>query len=242
MKIMVITPHTDDMVYGTAGTLLTHSEDEKHIIAITSIQRSAAEEVAAALGSSIQFLDAGYKQIGCEVDRLRPRLLEIIVAMMPDYILAPPASGDWSPDHVATGRLALEAAAESGILGNWGARFLRYPIPATTLEFQANLWIDLPVELIERKIELAAIMTRGAEDIWPHEVVEWEMDTQIRFAHELGWPSKHAEGFDALFKVPFKRLPPRNQSLAHLHKTHRDIVRTLQQGATIRKGQSSLNK
>jgi LmbE family N-acetylglucosaminyl deacetylase len=236
MKIMVIAPHTDDMIYGTAGTLLTHAEDEKQIIAITSIQRSAAEEVAAALGSSIQFLDAGYKQIGREADRLRSLLREKIADVMPDYILAPPATGDWSPDHVATGQLAMEAAAESGVLGNWGTRFLRYPIPATTLQFQANLWIDLSEELIEKKTELAAIMTRGAEGIWPREVVEWEINTQIRFAHELGWPSKHAEGFDALYKVPFKCLPPRNQSLAHLHDKHKEVVRTLQQGGDYSKG------
>lgn len=230
MKIMVIAAHTDDLIYGTAGTLLTHEDDEKHIIALTSIQRRAAEEVASALGCSIQFLDTRYKHIARDGDRIRTRLLEIISSTLPDYILAPPASGDSSPDHIAAGRIALEAADESGVLSDWGARFLRYPIPASTLQFQANLWIDLPAELIERKIELAAIMTRGAEGIWPREVVEWEVNTQIRFAHELGWPSKHAEGFDALYKVPFKKLPPRNKSLAHLHSKHCEIVQALQHG------------
>lgn len=235
MKIMVITPHTDDMIYGTAGTLLAHAEDEKHIVAISSIQRTAAEEVSAELGASIQFLDAPYKKIASEADRVRACLVQILAALMPDYILAPPSSGDFSPDHTTTGRLALEASLESGVLGAWSARFLRYPIPATTLQFHPNLWIDLPEELIQRKIDLAATMTRGAEELWPREVVEWEVSTQMRFAQEVGWPSRHVEAFDALYKVPFHRLPPRRESLAHLHQKSREIVSTLQQGGDYSK-------
>jgi hypothetical protein len=103
------------------------------------------------------------------------------------------------------------------------------------MQFQANMWLDLPEELIERKIELAALMTQGAEGIWPREIVEWEVATQIRFAHEVGWPSRHVEGFDALHRIPFKRLPPREESLAHLHEKHKEVVRTLQQGGDYSK-------
>jgi hypothetical protein len=41
------------------------------------------------LVSSIHFLDAAYKQIGRDVERLRPRLADMISTMMRDYILVP---------------------------------------------------------------------------------------------------------------------------------------------------------
>ena len=71
--------------------------------------------------------------------------------------------------------------------------------------------IDLPVQIVQRKIELAAIMTRGLEDEWPKDLVEWEVNLGLRYALDIGWPSRHAEAFDAVFAVPFHRLPPREE-------------------------------
>ena len=52
-------------------------------------------------------------------------------------------------------------------------------------------------------------MTRGLEDEWPKDLVEWEVNLGLRYALDIGWPSRHAEAFDAVFAVPFHRLPPR---------------------------------
>jgi hypothetical protein len=51
-------------------------------------------------------------------------------------------------------------------------------------------------------------MTRGVEDEWPRDLVEWEVGQGLRYALDLGWPSRHAEAFDAVFAIPFRRLPP----------------------------------
>ena len=51
-------------------------------------------------------------------------------------------------------------------------------------------------------------MTRGLEDEWPRNLVEWEVGQGLRYSLGIGWPSEHAEAFDALFAVPFQRLPP----------------------------------
>src|SRR5919109_5678177 len=58
VQILVVTPHTDDFIYGLGGTLLTHEDDEIHIVAVSSVQQSAARDVAAAFGATIEFLDA----------------------------------------------------------------------------------------------------------------------------------------------------------------------------------------
>lgn len=207
MQILVVTPHTDDFIYGLGGTLLTHAADDIHIVAISSIQQTAARDVAAAFGATIEFLDAPYHRISDHAVRVKEALAEILRARRPTYVFGPPATGDWTADHTTTGRALLDAVDLAGTFA-YKSRVLRFPIASTTLEFKPNVWIDLPTSVVARKIELAAIMTRGLEDEWPRDLVEWEVGQGMRYALDIGWPSRHAEAFDAVFAVPFRRLPP----------------------------------
>jgi LmbE family N-acetylglucosaminyl deacetylase len=220
VKLVVITPHPDDYTYGVAGTLITHADDERHVIVLAPIQLDATREVARRLGVELHLLDATFHKIADSAPAQKEKLTELLAEIRPDYVFAPPSAGDWSPDHIVTGRIAFEAYLDSGSYGQWNARFLRFPIPASTTDFAANVYVDLPKELIEVKLELAATMTRGAEDIWPRDVVEWEIASQHRFANEVGWPSVHAEGFDAVYPIALARLPPRDDSNAHLQDEH----------------------
>lgn len=207
MDILVVTPHTDDFIYGLGGTLITHAADNIHIVAVSSIQQSAARDVAAAFGATIEFLDAPYHRISDHALRVKESLADILRDRRPTYIFGPPAAGDWTADHTTTGRALLDAVDLAGTFA-YPSRVLRYPIASTTLEFRPNVWIDLPTSVIEKKVQLAAIMTRGLEDEWPHDLVEWEVGQGMRYALDIGWPSRHAEAFDAVFAVPFRRLPP----------------------------------
>ncbi|MBA2315694.1 MAG: PIG-L family deacetylase [Chloroflexi bacterium] len=208
MEILVVTPHTDDFIYGLGGTLITHADDDIHLVAVSSIQQTAARDVAAALGATIEFLDAPYHRISDHAQRVKESLADILRDRRPAYVFGPPAAGDWTADHTTTGRALLDAVDLAGTFAH-RSRVLRYPIASTTLEFRPNLWIDLPVEVVARKVELAAVMTRGLEDEWPRDLVEWEVGQGLRYALDIGWPSRHAEAFDAVFAVPFRRLPPR---------------------------------
>ena len=208
MEILVVTPHTDDFIYGVGGTLITHADDDIHIVAVSSIQQTAARDVAAAFGATIEFLEAPYHRISDHATRVKDALAGILKERRPAYIFGPPASGDWTSDHTTVGRVLLDATDLANTFA-YKSRVLRYPIASTTLDFHPNVWIDLPVEIVQRKIELAAIMTRGLEDEWPKDLVEWEVNLGLRYALDLGWPSRHAEAFDAVFAVPFLRLPPR---------------------------------
>jgi LmbE family N-acetylglucosaminyl deacetylase len=207
MQILVVTPHTDDFIYGLGGTLLTHADDDIHIVAVSSIQQSAARDVAAAFGATIEFLDAPYHRISDDARRVKESLADILRARRPNYIFGPPASGDWTADHTTVGRALLDAADLAHTFA-YKSRILRFPIASTTLEFRPNVWIDLPTSVIAKKVELAAVMTRGLEDEWPRDLVEWEVGQGLRYALDVGWPTRHAEAFDAVFAVPFKRLPP----------------------------------
>ncbi|HEV8489868.1 MAG TPA: PIG-L family deacetylase [Candidatus Limnocylindrales bacterium] len=207
MDILVVTPHTDDFIYGLGGTLLTHADDDIHIVAVSSVQQAAARDVAAAFGATIEFLDAPYHRISDHAQRVKEALAEVLRSRRPTYVFGPPAGGDWTADHTTVGRALLDAADLAHTFA-YRSRILRFPIASTTLEFRPNVWIDLPVSVVEKKVELARIMTRGLEDEWPRELVEWEVGQGLRYALDLGWPTRHAEAFDAVFAIPFKRLPP----------------------------------
>ena len=107
MDILVVTPHTDDFIYGLGGTLITHADDDIHIVAVSSIQQSAARDVADAFGATIEFLDAPYHRISDEAQRVKEALAEILRERRPTYVFGPPANGDWTADHTTTGRALL---------------------------------------------------------------------------------------------------------------------------------------
>jgi LmbE family N-acetylglucosaminyl deacetylase len=206
VQIVVVTPHTDDFIYGLAGTLMLHAEDDRHIVAVSSVQQSAARDVAASLGATIEFLDSPYHRISDDARRVKESLAAILRERRPTYLFGPPAEGDWTADHTTVGRALLDAVDLSDMF-SYPSRVLRFPIASTTLRFRPNVWIDLPTSVVERKVELAAVMTRGLEDDWPRDLVEWEVGIGLQYALQVGWPSKHAEAFDALFAIPFRRLP-----------------------------------
>jgi hypothetical protein len=210
VQIVVITPHTDDFIYGLTGTLMLHEEDDLHIVAVSSVQQSAARDVAAALGATIEFLDAPYHRISDDAKRVKDALAAILRERRPTYVFGPPAEGDWTADHTTVGRALLDAVDLSDLFSQ-PSRVLRFPIASTTLRFRPNVWINLPTSVVERKVELAAVMTRGLEDDWPKDLVEWEVGIGLQYSLQVGWPSKHAEAFDALFAVPFARLPGPDQ-------------------------------
>ena len=207
MEIVVITPHTDDFIYSLSGTLMQHPDDDIHIVAVCSVQQTAARDVAAALGATIEFLDAPYHRISEDVLRVKQAIVDILRERRPTYVFGPPAHGDWTADHTSVGQALLDAVDLAGLF-QYPSRVLRFPVAATTLDFRPNVWVDLPTSVVPRKIELAAMMTRGLEDEWPQNLVEWEVGQGLRYSLGIGWPSEHAEAFDALFAVPFKRLPP----------------------------------
>jgi LmbE family N-acetylglucosaminyl deacetylase len=240
VEILVVTPHTDDFIYGLAGTLMLHADDDIHIVAACSIQQTAAREVAAALGATIEFLDAPYHRISEDSLRVKTRLVEILRARHPTYIFGPPATGDWTADHTTVGQILLDAVDLASTF-QYPSRVLRFPIASTTLQFKPNTWIELPTSVIPKKVELAAIMTRGLEDEWPKDLVEWEVGQGMRYALDLGWPAKHAEAFDALFAVPHKRLPPPEDLPGEVGRTA-PKVDALTQGIDLSAGPSARRK
>ena len=109
MEILVVTPHTDDFIYGVGGTLITHADDDIHIVAVSSIQQTAARDVAAAFGATIEFLEAPYHRISDHAPRVKDALAGILKERRPAYIFGPPATGDWTSDHTTVGRVLLDA-------------------------------------------------------------------------------------------------------------------------------------
>lgn len=230
MRLMVIAAHTDDVVYGVGGTLMLHDDAESAIISITRLQETASREVAERLGAHIDFLDGTYGAIAESAERLAPELRDRLAAFRPDYVFAPPPVGDLKPDHRVAGQMAIDALVASGLMGSFGTKILRYFIPATTFQFEPSVWVDVSGPLVERKTEIALRLVRGAEDVWPDDVVHWEISTGVRFGQEVGWPTTHAEAFEAPQRLAFQRLPERNTSLEHLHERHLALFDTLKSG------------
>lgn len=239
MRLMVVAAHTDDVVYGVGGTLLLHDDAESSIVSITRLQETASREAAEQLGAEIDFLDGTYGSIAQSAERLALALQARIEAFQPDYLFAPPTAGDIKPDHQAAGQMALDALVASGLMGSFGTKILRYFIPATTFQFEPSVWVDVSGPLVEQKTEIALRLVRGAEEVWPDDVVHWEISTGVRFGQEVGWPTTHAEAFEAPQRLAFARLPERNTSLAHLHERHLALFDTLKTGGDPSRAKSN---
>ena len=230
MRLMVIAAHTDDVVYGVGGTLLLHDDADIAILAVTRMQETASREVADHLGARIDFLDGTYGTILQSVGALAPAIRDRLADFKPDYVFAPPAMGDLKPDHRATGQMALDSLVELGLMGSFGTKLLRYFIPATTFAFDPTVWVDVSGPLVAKKVEIASLLVRGADDVWPAEIVRWEVSTGVRFGQEVGWPTTHAEAFEAPQRLAFQRLPDRNTSHEHLHERHVALFANLASG------------
>ena len=192
MEILVVTPHTDDFIYGVGGTLITHADDDIHIVAVSSIQQSAARDVAAAFGATIEFLDAPYHRISDHAQRVKDALAGILRERRP------PTSSD-RPRPATGPPTTRRSAGSSSTPPTWRARS---PTRAASCASRSprRRSNSIPTSgstcrsrIAQRKIELAAVMTRGLEDEWPKDLVEWEVDLGLRYALDIGWPSRHAE-------------------------------------------------
>ena len=84
------------------GTLITHADDDIHIVAVSSIQQTAARDVAAAFGATIEFLDAPYHRISDHAQRVKDALAEDPEGAPTDLRLRP--AGDRRLDRRTTRR------------------------------------------------------------------------------------------------------------------------------------------
>lgn len=228
MKLMGITPHPDDVMYGAGGVFLTHRDDEKLIVSLTNIFHDPALEVAQDLGARIEFLGLEYNRIDRDGESIRERLTAMMLEFRPDYIFAP-TLGDYKPDHYATGNLALAALIDSGIFGQHGTKLLRYPIPGSTTHFSPDLYVDIS-GVYPQKIEMGKKLIRGLNHLWEDEVVVWEvLSRAMTYGSDAGFNTGYAEAFECIQKVALPRLPPRNRSREHLQARHADVLKGFRQ-------------
>src|SRR4029078_9456423 len=95
-------------IYSAAGTLMQHAADEIHIVAVSSVQKSAARDVAQELGATIEFLDAPYHRISEDALRVKRAITAILRDRRPTYVFGPPAQGEWTADHTTVGHVLLD--------------------------------------------------------------------------------------------------------------------------------------
>ena len=216
MRIVVVSAHPDDFIYGTGGTLITHHTDDRHLIVLAPIQRGPMTEVAEELGLTLHVLDGTYKHIDQSSIASLARRQICWVSSCPTTC-SPRASKGWSPDHTAADRSPLGpsstvARTASGTGGCCGIPSL--PPRRASRRIRGSGRRPRPAR---PKLRLATVMVRGAENVWPARGrFAGRSNSGHQFAHQVGWPAAHVEAFDALYAVPFDRLPPPDASTAHL--------------------------
>ncbi len=161
-KVLILGPHPDDMEFGCLGTVLKFMQQnvEIHLAVFSMCEKSVPEglpkdvikkellEVANLLGlksNQIHLFDYEVR----EFPKYRQEILEDMVKLgkviQPDLVFIP-SSTDIHQDHQTIHNEGTRAFKFNMILG--------YEMPWNNFNFHADLFVKLPIDLVNRKIEL----------------------------------------------------------------------------------------
>lgn len=129
--LLVVSAHAADFVWRSAGAIALTVEQggEAHVVCLTygergesasawregrsldeikDLRRSEAEQAAAALGATIEFMDAGDYPLRI-TDSLLARMVEVYRTIRPTTVLTHTLQDPYNNDHVRAAEVALEA-------------------------------------------------------------------------------------------------------------------------------------
>ena len=159
MKILIISPHTDDGELGCGGSIAKLSKDnEVYYVALINAYQSVpiglpgntlefeAKQATSILGikqDNFMVLDFDVRRTHEQRQRLLDELLNIRDAMKPDLIFTPSVN-DIHQDHQTVSQEAIRAFKHSSILG--------YELPWNNYTFNPQCYIKLEQTHIDLKL------------------------------------------------------------------------------------------
>ncbi|MBI1952763.1 MAG: PIG-L family deacetylase [Candidatus Omnitrophica bacterium] len=188
MKVLVIAPHMDDEVLGAGGTIAKHVSAGDSVAVCIAANRAyghqylssdiegeerSARQAQGILGyQELKFLRLPDEQLDRALIDLIVPLEKVVAEVKPDIVYTC-HRGDVNQDHQAVFRATLVACRP--LNHHRARRLLCYEVPSSTgqsapfpdLQFAPNHYVELPENLIKRKVE--ALRCYGRESkTFPH--------------------------------------------------------------------------
>jgi LmbE family N-acetylglucosaminyl deacetylase len=154
-KILALSPHTDDIELGCAGTLsrMLEQGSSVHVVNFSRSKNDKdddGEKVAAEFVESMEILGATYEMLDLPTRRLheyRQDILDYMYNKLSDYDLVfCHSSYDNHQDHKTVQQEAFRAYKNKTILG--------YELPWNCMQFSTDFFVKLEKSHIDKKIHL----------------------------------------------------------------------------------------
>lgn len=154
MKILILSPHTDDEVLGAGGSIARWIEEGHDVIirAFTNCGVPILEEEFASAAKKLGVSDIGmYPYNVRQFNLVRQNILDVMIyintSIQPDLVLVP-SKNDVHQDHQVITNEAIRAFKHCSILG--------YEMPWNNYIFETDYFIRLESKHIMRKCEALA--------------------------------------------------------------------------------------
>lgn len=150
MKILVLSPHTDDEVLGAGGTIARFIS-EGHTVYCCAFTHCALPELAIEFRNAVEHLGANPIMHNFKVRVFadsRQHILDLMIDMKnnikPDLVFCP-STKDVHQDHQVITQEALRAFKHCSILG--------YEMPWNNFSFETDYFVRITKEQLTKKIE-----------------------------------------------------------------------------------------
>lgn len=161
MRVLILSPHTDDGELGCGGTIARFTDEGKEVfyVALSACENSVPEpypkdilknEVKKATGilginkKNLLLFDFEVREFPTNRQRILDTLLKVRKEVHPDMVIAP-STFDTHQDHCTTIREAMRAFKQCTILG--------YEQPWNNITFNTSVFVTLEDDHIDRKIK-----------------------------------------------------------------------------------------
>lgn len=152
MKILVLSPHTDDEVLGAGGTIARFVEEGHHVscVAFTNCGKPELndefKEATKSLGvggnSALVLTSINVREFGEQRQRILDEMI-LLKSMKPDLVLVP-STRDVHQDHQVITNEALRAFKHCSILG--------YEMPWNNYAFETDYFVKISSSQIQKKV------------------------------------------------------------------------------------------
>lgn len=189
--------------YGERGESASAWRAGKTLEEIKAQRRGEAESAAAALGASIEFLDAGDYPLR-ETDELVDRIVGVYREVNPSVVLTHTLADPYNGDHPAAGQMALRARVLAQAVGYpapgepIGAPpvFLFEPHQPEMCNFKPNLILKID-EVWEQKYKAFQILA-AQKHLWGY-YERVALNRGIQGSRNTGVPMVYGEAYQRLF-------------------------------------------
>jgi len=159
MKILILSPHTDDAEIGAGGTICKFKEDHELLWVVFSTCEDSLPEgmpngtLVIEFSKVVKFLEVRSKVFDYRVrklDEYRQGILEHLIEIknefVPDLVIGP-SLNDFHQDHKVVANEMIRAFKTS-------ASIICYELPWNNVQFNTQMFVRLTKEQIEQKIKI----------------------------------------------------------------------------------------